>query len=144
MCGHLRKISPRICRGIQGGLIYATVIGDERVSEFELPNIEYKCHVVFISKKGKSGYWVLCRSILCRTHAHQHSVGICGIERDGVCSGEDGKNAIAIVRRFGRQVKNLTGEFFRARGYFVSTVWLDEGIVGAYMCRSMKMNATIK
>ena len=44
-----------------------------------------------------------------------------------------GKSAIAIARRFGGRVKNFTGEVFWARGYFVSTVGLDEGIVRAYI-----------
>ena len=44
-----------------------------------------------------------------------------------------GKSAIAIARRYGGRVKNFTGEVFWARGYFVSTVGLDEGIVRAYI-----------
>lgn len=39
-----------------------------------------------------------------------------------------GKSAIAIVWHLGRG-KNFTGEFFWARGYFVSTVGLDEAMV---------------
>ena len=44
-----------------------------------------------------------------------------------------GKSAITIARRFGGRVKNFTGEIFFARGYFVSTVGLDEEIVRAYI-----------
>ena len=44
-----------------------------------------------------------------------------------------GKSAITIARRFGGRVKNFTGEVFWARGYFVSTVGLDEEIVRAYI-----------
>ena len=44
-----------------------------------------------------------------------------------------GKSTITIARRFGGRVKNFTGEVFWARGYFVSTVGLDEEIVRAYI-----------
>lgn len=43
-----------------------------------------------------------------------------------------GKSAIAIARQFGRK-RNFTGESFWARGYFVSTVGLDEEMVRAYI-----------
>ena len=43
-----------------------------------------------------------------------------------------GKSAIAIARQLGRR-KNFTGENFWARGYFVSTVGLDEEKVRAYI-----------
>ena len=44
----------------------------------------------------------------------------------------NGKSAIAIARQLGRE-GNLTGKSFRARGYFVSTVGLDEERVRAYI-----------
>ena len=44
-----------------------------------------------------------------------------------------GKSAIQIARQFGGRQKNFTGESFWARGYFVSTVGLDENIVRAYI-----------
>lgn len=44
-----------------------------------------------------------------------------------------GKSAIAIARRFGGRQRNFTGEAFWARGYFVSTVGLDEAMVRAYI-----------
>ena len=43
-----------------------------------------------------------------------------------------GKSAIAIARQLGRG-RNFTGESFWARGYFVSTVGLDEEMVRAYI-----------
>lgn len=43
-----------------------------------------------------------------------------------------GKSAIAIARQLGRS-RNFTGESFWARGYFVSTVGLDEEMVRAYI-----------
>ena len=44
-----------------------------------------------------------------------------------------GKSAIAIARQFGGRARNFTGEVFWARGYFVSTVGLDEAMVRAYI-----------
>lgn len=44
-----------------------------------------------------------------------------------------GKSAIAIARRWGGRQRNFTGEVFWARGYFVSTVGLDEEMVRAYI-----------
>ena len=44
-----------------------------------------------------------------------------------------GKGAIQIARKFGGRQRNFTGENFWARGYFVSTVGLDEHMVRAYI-----------
>ena len=44
-----------------------------------------------------------------------------------------GKSAILIARKFGGRQRNFTGENFWARGYFVSTVGLDEHMVRAYI-----------
>ena len=44
-----------------------------------------------------------------------------------------GKSAIAIARHFGGRSRNFTGEVFWVRGYFVSTVGLDEAMVRAYI-----------
>jgi len=44
-----------------------------------------------------------------------------------------GKSAITIARRFAGKARNFTGEVFWARGYFVSTVGLDEDMVRAYI-----------
>ena len=44
-----------------------------------------------------------------------------------------GKSAISIARQFMEKAKNFTGENFWARGYFVSTVGLDEQVVRAYI-----------
>ncbi len=43
------------------------------------------------------------------------------------------QSAIMIARQFGGRTKNFTGEVFWARGYFVSTVGLDEQMVRAYI-----------
>ena len=44
-----------------------------------------------------------------------------------------GKSAITIAQKFGGRQRNFTGEVFWARGYFVSTVGLDEEMVRAYI-----------
>ena len=44
-----------------------------------------------------------------------------------------GKSAISIARNFLGRRRNFTGENFRARGYFVSTVGLDEVVVREYI-----------
>ena len=44
-----------------------------------------------------------------------------------------GKNAIQVARRLGGRKRNFTGEHFWVRGYFVSTVGLDEAMVRAYI-----------
>jgi len=44
-----------------------------------------------------------------------------------------GKSAIAIARKFRGRQRNFNGEHFWARGYFVSTVGLDEFVVREYI-----------
>jgi putative transposase len=44
-----------------------------------------------------------------------------------------GKSAIAIARKFRGKQRNFNGEHFWARGYFVSTVGLDEDVVREYI-----------
>ena len=44
-----------------------------------------------------------------------------------------GKGAVAIARQFGRKVRNFKGENVWARGFFVSTVGLDEGMIREYI-----------
>jgi len=44
-----------------------------------------------------------------------------------------GKSAIFIARKFKGRQRNFTGEHFWARGYFVSTVGLDEELVIEYI-----------
>jgi len=53
-----------------------------------------------------------------------------------------GKSAISISRQFGRK-RNFTGESFWARGYFVSTVGLDEEMVRAYIRKQEKEDERI-
>ena len=44
-----------------------------------------------------------------------------------------GKSAIGIARQFLGKKRNFAGESFWARGYFVSTVRLDEEMMRAYI-----------
>ena len=44
-----------------------------------------------------------------------------------------GKSAIHIARTFGGRQKNFTGEHFWARGYYVSTVGIDEAVIRRYI-----------
>ncbi len=44
-----------------------------------------------------------------------------------------GKSAITIARQFRGKQRNFRGESFWARGYFVSTVGLDEAMVRQYI-----------
>ena len=44
-----------------------------------------------------------------------------------------GKSAIHIARNFGERRRNFAGQHFWARGYFVSTVGRDEGVIREYI-----------
>lgn len=52
-----------------------------------------------------------------------------------------GKSAISIARRFVGKTKNFTGENFWARGYFVTTIGLDEKMIRAYVRNQDKEDA---
>jgi putative transposase len=54
-----------------------------------------------------------------------------------------GKSAIAIARNFGRRSRNFRGENFWARGYYVTTVGLDEEVVRAYIRNQEKEDIRI-
>jgi len=51
-----------------------------------------------------------------------------------------GKSAIAIARKFRGRQRNFSGEHFWARGYFVSTVGLDEEMVMDYIRNQEKID----
>ena len=44
-----------------------------------------------------------------------------------------GKSAIYVARRYGERQKYFTGQHMWARGYFVSTVGLDENVIRNYI-----------
>ena len=111
-----------------------------------------KYHVVFISKKRKKMIFGKVRkhigAVLHDLANQKESVIVEGhlmLDRIHMCISIPpkylvshvvgfikGKSAIAIARQLGRR-KNFTGENFWARGYFVSTVGLDEEMVRAYI-----------
>ena len=111
-----------------------------------------KYHVVFIPKKRKKIFWALRRDLgeifrelakqkdsqVVEGHLMSDHVHMClSIPRKYAVSNVvgyiKGKSAIAIARNFGGRERNFTGEVFWARGYFVSTVGLDESMVRAYI-----------
>ena len=44
-----------------------------------------------------------------------------------------GKSAIHLARVYGERKRNFVGQHFWARGYFVSTVGRDEGVIKKYI-----------
>ncbi len=114
---------------------------------------ECKYHVVFIPKKRKKRIFGVLRkhlgeifhelathkeSKIVEGHMMPDHVHMCisiplKYAVSNVVGYLKGKSAIAIARRFGGRERNFTGEVFWARGYFVSTVGLDEMMVRAYI-----------
>src|SRR3990167_7142775 len=45
----------------------------------------------------------------------------------------NGKSAIHLARVYGERKRNFSGQSFWARGYFVSTVGRDEGVIRSYI-----------
>ena len=54
-----------------------------------------------------------------------------------------GKSAIHIARSYVGQRKNFTGQNFWARGYFVSTVGMDEDAIREYIQKQEKEDQRI-
>jgi len=54
-----------------------------------------------------------------------------------------GKSAMMIFEKYSKQKRNFKGNSFWARGYFVSTVGLDEGKVREYI-KNQEMNESIE
>jgi len=112
-----------------------------------------KYHVVFIPKRRKKAVFGAIRKHLgevlhelagqreCRIvegHLMPDHVHMCisippKYSVSNVVGYIKGKSAISIARRFMGRARNFTGENFWARGYFVSTVGLDEDAVRAYI-----------
>jgi putative transposase len=112
-----------------------------------------KYHVVFIPKRRKKQIYGVLRKHLgevfhelarqkeCRIEEgrlHLDHVHMCiGIPPKYAVSDVvgyiKGKSAISIARNFMGRKRNFTGESFWARGYFVSTIGLDEEAVKQYV-----------
>ena len=112
-----------------------------------------KYHIVFIPKRRKKVIFGALRRDLgeilrelarhkeaeiVEGHLMQDHVHMCisippKIAVSNVVGYIKGKSAITIARKFMGRERNFTGEAFWARGYFVSTVGLDEEMVRAYI-----------
>lgn len=112
-----------------------------------------KYHVVFIPKRRKKQIYGALRKHLgeilhelarqkeCRIvegHLQMDHVHMCisippKFSVANVIGYIKGKSAISIARHFMGRARNFAGEHFWARGYFVSTVGLDEEVVKKYI-----------
>ena len=112
-----------------------------------------KYHVVFIPKRRKKQIFGVLRgqlgeifhelarhkeSKIVEGHLMEDHVHVClsippKYAVANVVGYMKGKSAIQIARTFGGRQRNFTGENFWARGYFVSTVGLEENMVRAYI-----------
>ena len=112
-----------------------------------------KYHVVFIPKRRRKLIYGKLRKMLgeifhelasrkdCRIeegHLMADHVHICisippKYSVSNVVGYLKGKSAITIARRFKGKQRNFGGEHFWARGYYVSTVGLDEEMVREYI-----------
>jgi len=112
-----------------------------------------KYHVVFIPKKRQKLIYGHLRTFLGETFHELSARKGCKIEEghlmkdhvhmcisvppkfavSNVVGYIKGKSAIAIARHFKGKQRNFNGEHFWARGYFVSTVGLDEEMVREYI-----------
>ena len=54
-----------------------------------------------------------------------------------------GKSAIHLARVYGERKRNFGGQHFWARGYFVSTVGRDEGVIREYIQRQEREDARL-
>jgi putative transposase len=89
-----------------------------------------KYHVVFIPKYRKKVIYGDIRNHLGEMFHELAGHRECQIEEGHLIKG---KSAIGIARQFGKKVRNFRGESFWARGFFVSTVGLDEHMVLDYI-----------
>ena len=54
-----------------------------------------------------------------------------------------GKSAIHLARVYGERKRNFVGQHFWARGYFVSTVGRDEGVIREYIQKQEQEDARL-
>ncbi len=121
----------------------------------KLNHTTWKCkyHVVFIPKRRKQVIFGQLRhrlrdifhelarqkqSQIVEGHLLRDHVHMCisippKYAVSGVIGYLKGKSAIAIARQFEGRRRNFTGSSFWARGYYVSTVGLDEEVVREYI-----------
>jgi len=110
---------------------------------------DFKYHVVFIPKRRRKALFGALRKHLRKLfhelarqivegHLMSDHVHMCisippKYSVANVVGFIKGKSAISIARNFRGKTKNFTGENFWARGYFVTTVGLDEEMVRNYI-----------
>jgi putative transposase len=112
-----------------------------------------KYHVVFLPKRRKKEIYGPIRrhlgeifhdlakqkeSKIVEGHLHADHVHMCisippKLAVSNVVGYIKGKSAISIARTFMGRKRNFVGESFWARGFFVSTVGLDEEVVRKYI-----------
>ena len=112
-----------------------------------------KYHIVFIPKKRKKVIYGSLRKFLgeilhelakqkgieileghlMKDHVHMSLSVPPKFAVSNVVGYMKGKSAIAIARKFKGRQRNFNGEHFWTRGYFVSTVGLDEHVVREYI-----------
>ena len=112
-----------------------------------------KYHVVFIPKRRKKAVYGAIRRHLGELFHELASQKECQIVAGHLCTDHihmclsvppkysvsnvigyiKGKSAISIARNFAGKRRNFTGQNFWARGYYVSTVGLDEEAVRQYI-----------
>jgi putative transposase len=136
--------------------VFAKDVGGHEMKEYQsLSHTRWDCkyHVVFIPKRRKKAIFGAVRKHLgeifrelarhkeaevVEGHLMLDHVHMClsippKIAVANVVGYVKGKSAITIARKFMGRARNFTGEVFWARGYFVSTVGLDEDMVRAYI-----------
>lgn len=119
-----------------------------------------KYHVVFIPKKRKKIIFGAVRKhlgevfhelarqkgvVIEEGHLMRDHVHICvsippKMSVSNVVGYLKGKSAISIARNIKGKQRNFVGEAFWARGYFVSTVGLDEAVVREYIKNQEKQD----
>ena len=120
-----------------------------------LNHTQWEClyHVVFIPKRRRSTLYVGLRQYLgelfrrlaeqkesrveeghlMRDHVHMLLRIPPKYAVSQVVGFMKGKSAIHLARVYGERKQNFVGQNFWARGYFVSTVGRDEGVIRAYI-----------
>ena len=114
---------------------------------------ECKYHIVFIPKYRRKAMYKELRKYLGEIFHELARHRECKIEEGHLCVDHvhmlisippkysvsqvmgyiKGKSAIAIARRYGGKRRNIVGQKFWARGYFVSTVGRDERTIREYI-----------
>ena len=129
---------------------------EDTVNEYKtLSHTKWDCkyHVVFIPKYRKKKIFGALRKYIGKTfhvlarqkeseivegHLKSDHVHMCisippKYAVSNVVGFIKGKSAISIARNFAGRKRNFAGESFWARGFFVSTVGLDEAVVREYI-----------